>query len=114
MTYLEKLKAEHPEAYIQIGFGDEYIAKGCPTDYGYMKKPFCHCINSKVDCYKDCWEREMIVTEKEQEPPTFRDTEIYKMGKARLEKVVRDLFDELYAELTKNIEESLKKEKENG
>ena len=52
MTFIEKLKQEHPEA---VG-GDE---EGCPYNYGYEKEDDKPCEKDLSFLCKDCLDREM-------------------------------------------------------
>lgn len=54
MTYIEKLKTEHPEAVGRYTGG----AKGCPCDYKYEKRPACQERKQKALTCRECWERE--------------------------------------------------------
>lgn len=53
MTYLEKLKQEHPEAINNYCYSQ---CEGCPSEYGYVKddEEVCH-----PDGCKACWNREI-------------------------------------------------------
>lgn len=55
MTFLEKLKEEHPEKV-----GNRYMdgVDGCPHHYGYEKKDDSPCKNQSLLCL-ECWNREM-------------------------------------------------------
>ena len=61
MTALEKLKLEHPN------FDDERIDReikyNCPHSYNYLNIP-SYCVGMSTRC-KDCWNREIPGTEKE-------------------------------------------------
>lgn len=55
MTYLEKLKKEHPEWHgmIKQDFNE------CPGDYGYvMAKELCLCEPATDDICRRCWNQE--------------------------------------------------------
>lgn len=54
MTCREKLRLEHPE---KVGFGYIGGCYGCPTPYGYAKKPEW-CKETEESCTK-CWDREV-------------------------------------------------------
>ena len=53
MTYLEKLKQEHPEAINNYCYSQ---CEGCPSEYGYVKddEEVCH-----PDGCEACWNREI-------------------------------------------------------
>ena len=55
MTFIEKLKQEHPEAVGNYSGG----ASGCPYDYGYEKEDDKPCEEDLSFLCKDCWDREM-------------------------------------------------------
>ena len=54
MTCREKLAIEHPK---KVGFGYIGGCYGCPTPYGYAKKPEW-CKETEESCTK-CWDREV-------------------------------------------------------
>ena len=54
MTCREKLAIEHPK---KVGFGYIGGCYGCPTPYGYAKKPEW-CEETEESCTK-CWDREV-------------------------------------------------------
>ena len=54
MTFLEKLKQEHPEAVGNYLGG----ASGCPYDYGYEPRNSRPCKDQAANCGR-CWNREM-------------------------------------------------------
>ena len=60
MTYLEKLKQEHPEAINDYCYSQ---CEGCPSEYGYIKEEEEVC---DVSC-EACWNKEIkIETKKEK------------------------------------------------
>lgn len=64
MTFLEKLKQEHPES---VGGGYLGGVMGCPHQYGYEKEDDRPCENQSFQC-DDCWNREMPEQEQEDVP----------------------------------------------
>lgn len=63
MTYLERLRAEHPGFF--SGGGDP-VAELCPEDLGYEKKSICRFYKEENDYLsaggetcRRCWEREI-------------------------------------------------------
>lgn len=56
MTYIEKLKTDHPDhvgRYLSGG------AVGCPCDYGYEKGYACEQSKQKTITCRECWERQI-------------------------------------------------------
>ena len=78
MTCREKLAIEHPK---KGGFGYIGGCYGCPTPYGYAKKPEW-CEETEESCTK-CWDREVeteVDTEVETEVETDVDSGIMSNG----------------------------------
>ena len=69
MTCREKLAMEHPE---KVGFGYIGGCYGCPTPYGYAKKPEW-CEETEESCTK-CWDRD--VEEVDNEVKTEVETDV--------------------------------------
>lgn len=59
MTFLEKLKQEHPD---KVGSQWSIGICGCPFHYGYEREREKPCLNSVAVCI-GCWNREMPGTE---------------------------------------------------
>lgn len=60
MTFREKLAQEHPDCITAFEAGG---CKGCPHTYGYEAESPCR----KMGTCRECWNREMPMTPKEQE-----------------------------------------------
>lgn len=77
MTYLEKLKQEHPE--IPEENIEQIIDADCPDDWGYEERSECtHCDLDKP-CTK-CWNREMPSEARQAEPSCDDVRKAYKQG----------------------------------
>lgn len=63
MTFLEKLKREHPE---RAGSAPNLVPSGCPQNYGYEQ--VSSCFQAGGDCFV-CWNREMPEAEAENAEP---------------------------------------------
>ena len=71
MTCREKLAIEHPK---KVGFGYIGGCYGCPTPYGYAKKPEW-CKETEESCTK-CWDREVETDVKTEVDSGIKDSGI--------------------------------------
>jgi hypothetical protein len=114
MTFIEKLKQEHPETITYLNSGDINYAgiALCPSEYGYeLKSSHDDCEHIRLTC-EECWNREM--PEIEEKPCTqckncpHKNTENQKgetkmEGKVTTRKTKAELLEEI-AELKKQAE----------
>jgi len=81
MTFIEKLKQDHPDCVSENWGGG---AKGCPCDYGYEppehREAGCCVHPGNLDC-DVCWNREMPAPEKQNGGETARL--IYLLGQIK-------------------------------
>jgi hypothetical protein len=107
MTFLEKLKEEHPEAITYCKNGDiDYLGIVlCPSEFGYEPKTTSNdgCDHIGLSC-EQCWNREM--PEIEEKP--YKNIDISKgetkmEGKVTTRKTKAELLEEI-AELKKQAE----------
>ena len=56
MTYIEKLKTDHPD---RVGGYHTGGAAGCPCDYGYENGHACEQRKQKTITCRECWERQI-------------------------------------------------------